>query len=170
MKNLTKLIGAIAIGVVFGFTYAFLFSSLLLTACTGGPQAAEPAVPAWARNVEAIYPRTAYIAQKGEGGARQDAELAALGAISYYFESEINAGQSSRSVWTARDGVTSAEFRTETETIVQSQTRMVAVRYAEDPWQNPATGIQNISVMNYLKECLSAYFGMRASPILINPA
>jgi hypothetical protein len=90
--------------------------------------------------MEAVYPRTAYIAQRGEGGTRQDAELAALNAISYYFESEINAGQSSRSVWTERNGATSTESRTETETIVQSQTRMVAVRYGEAPWQNPATG------------------------------
>jgi hypothetical protein len=90
--------------------------------------------------VEAVYPRAAYIAQRGEGGTRQDAELAALGAISYYFASEINASQSSRSVWTERDGVTNAESRTEAETIARSQTRMVAVRYAEDPWRNPATG------------------------------
>jgi hypothetical protein len=90
--------------------------------------------------MEAVYPRAAYIAQRGEGGDRQDAELAALSAISYYFESEINARQSNRSVWTERDGVTSAESRTEAETMVQSQTRMAAVRYAEDPWQNPSTG------------------------------
>jgi hypothetical protein len=31
-------------------------------------------------------------------------------------------------------------------------------------------GLQNISVMNYLKDCLSAYFGMGPSPNLINMA
>jgi hypothetical protein len=117
-----------------------VLSVLILSACAGGPQAAESAAPAWVHSIEAVYPRSAYIAQKGEGNARRDAELAALGAISYYFESEINARQSNRSVWTERDGLTSAESRTEAETIVRSQTRMVAVRYAEDPWQNPATG------------------------------
>jgi hypothetical protein len=30
--------------------------------------------------------------------------------------------------------------------------------------------LQNISVMYYLKECLSAYFGKRLSPVLINQA
>jgi hypothetical protein len=30
--------------------------------------------------------------------------------------------------------------------------------------------LQNIPVMNYLKECLSAYFGMRPSPALVYPA
>jgi hypothetical protein len=29
--------------------------------------------------------------------------------------------------------------------------------------------LQNISVMNYLKECLSAHFGMKPFPILVNP-
>jgi hypothetical protein len=110
----------------------------VLAACAAGPRAAE--APPWARSVEAVYPRDEYIAQRGEGGSRQEAELAALAAISYYFESEINAGQSSRRVWTEQNGVTAAESRTETETIVRSQTRLVAVRYAEDPWQNPATG------------------------------
>jgi hypothetical protein len=90
--------------------------------------------------VETVYPRAGYIARRGEGSARQEAELAALSAISFYFESEINAGQSSRNVWTEQKGVTGSESRTETETIVRSQTRMVAVRYAEDPWLNPATG------------------------------
>jgi hypothetical protein len=113
---------------------------LFLAACAGGPQTAEPAAPPWARNVEAVYPRSAYIAQRGEGATRQEAELAALSAISFYFESEIDAGQSSRRVWTEQNGVTNTESQTETNTIVQSQTRMVAVRYAEDPWRNPATG------------------------------
>jgi hypothetical protein len=91
--------------------------------------------------VETVYPRAAYIAQRGEGNTRQEAELAALSAISYYFESEISAEQSSRSVWTGQNGVTNAESRTEENTLVRSQTRMVAVRYAEDPWLNPAAGV-----------------------------
>jgi hypothetical protein len=33
-----------------------------------------------------------------------------------------------------------------------------------------ACTLRNISVMNYLKECLSAYFGKRPPPVLINPA
>jgi hypothetical protein len=31
-------------------------------------------------------------------------------------------------------------------------------------------GLQNIPVMNYLKECLSAYFGLRPFPDLVNQA
>jgi hypothetical protein len=111
---------------------------LFVAACAGTPRTAEP--PAWAHNVEDVYPRTAYIAQRGEGRTRQEAELAALGALSFYFESEISAGQSGRRVWTEQNGVTNTESRTETETTVRSQTRLTAVRYAEDPWYNPAAG------------------------------
>jgi hypothetical protein len=127
MKNHVSVLGVICAGFL-----------PFIAACAVGPQTAEP--PPWARNVEAVYPRDAYIAQRGEGGTRQEAELAALGAISFYFESEISAGESSRRSWTEKDGVTNTESRTETNTAVQSQTRMVAVRYAEDPWLNPGTG------------------------------
>ncbi|MDR2143973.1 MAG: hypothetical protein LBP29_06360 [Treponema sp.] len=115
------------------FYAGFLFFT---AACASGPQTAAPS---WARNVEAVYPRAAYIAQRGEGATRKEAELAALGAISFYFESEINAEESSRQSWTEQNGITNTESRTETSTLVQSQTRLVAVRYAEDPWHNPGT-------------------------------
>jgi hypothetical protein len=110
------------------------FLAVFVVSCAGTPQNTE--APAWARNVEAAYPRAAYIAQRGEGKTRQDAELAALNAISFYFESEINAEESTRQSWTERDGATSTESRTETSTLVRSQTRLVAVRYAEDAWVN----------------------------------
>jgi hypothetical protein len=111
--------------------------AVLLAACAGMPQNAD--APLWARNVEAAYPRAAYIAQRGEGTTRREAELAAMNSISFYFESEIDAEESLRRSWTERNGVTDAESRTETNTVVRSQTRLVAVRYAEDPWVNPAT-------------------------------
>lgn len=113
-------------------------AALLLAACAGTPRNAEP--PDWARNMEAVYPRSEYIAQRGEGKTRRDAEIAAAAAISYYFESEITAEESSRSSWTERGGAASTESRTEANTLVRSQTSLVAVRYAEDAWVNPATG------------------------------
>jgi hypothetical protein len=112
----------------------------LLAACAGTPQNTQAEAPAWALNLEAVYPRSAYIAQRGEGDTRREAELAALNSISFYFESEINAEESLRRSWTERNGVTSAESRTEANTLVRSQTRLVAVRYAEDPWVNPGVG------------------------------
>jgi hypothetical protein len=113
----------------------------LLAACAGTPRGTPSAAPGWARNVETVYPRAAYIAQRGQGDSRQSAELAALSAISFYFESEIVAEQSSRQSWTEQIGVINAESRTEANTLVRSQTRLTAVRYAEDPWFNPAAGI-----------------------------
>jgi hypothetical protein len=114
----------------------------LLAACAGTPRNAEAPqnteTPPWARNVEAAYPRAAYIAQRGEGGTRREAELAAMNNISFYFESEISAEESLRQSWTERNGAADTESRTETSTLVRSQTRLVAVRYAEDPWVNPA--------------------------------
>jgi hypothetical protein len=114
----------------------------LFAACAGTPQNA--AVPAWAGNMEALYPRSAYIAQQGQGSTRQEAELAALNGISFYFESEITseitAEESFRQSGTGEESRSSAESRLHTSTLVRSQTRLLAVRYAEDPWVNPATG------------------------------
>jgi hypothetical protein len=91
--------------------------------------------------MEAVYPRADYVAQRGAGATRQAAELAALGAVSFYFESEISAEESSRQSWTGQDGLAAAEARTEANTLVRSQTRLVALRYAEDPWFDPAAGV-----------------------------
>jgi hypothetical protein len=114
----------------------------LLAACAGTPQNTD--TPAWARNVEAVYPRSAYIARRGEGVTRQEAELAALNGISFYFESEISseiiAEESFSQSGTGQDSRTSAESRIETSTLVRSQTRLMAVRYADPPWVNPTSG------------------------------
>jgi hypothetical protein len=64
-----------------------------------------------------------------------------LNAISFYFESEVNAEESVRRSWTEQNGLTSTESRTESNTLLRSQTRLVAVRYAEDTWYNPATRV-----------------------------
>ncbi|GMO42404.1 MAG: hypothetical protein Pg6C_03900 [Treponemataceae bacterium] len=103
-----------------------------LSSCAGDP--VTP--PDWAQKVQSVYSQAAYIAQRGEGKTRQDAELDAAGAVARYIESQITAEQSSRRVWT---GDSESESRTETSTVVRSQTRLVALRYAEDPWRNPAT-------------------------------
>jgi hypothetical protein len=114
----------------------------LLAACAGTPQ--NTGAPAWAGNPDALYPRSAYIAQQGQGSTRQEAELAALNGISFYFESEITseitAEESFRRSETGGESRDSAESRLHTSTLVRSQTRLLAVRYAGDPWINPATG------------------------------
>jgi uncharacterized protein (DUF934 family) len=110
---------------------------LLFAACAGTPKSAP--TPGWIPDVQTVYPSGEFIAQRREGDTRQDAELAGLNAISFYFESEITAELSSRESWTAVDGETHTESRIEDTMLVQSQTRLMAVRYAEDPWFNAKT-------------------------------
>jgi hypothetical protein len=107
-----------------------------LAACASGP--AEQPTPPWVVNLEAAYPRSAYIAGLGEGKDRKDAENKALAELSMYFVREASVTRSSRAAWTEQNGVSSSESRTEENILVESQTRLVAVRYAQDPWYNPA--------------------------------
>jgi hypothetical protein len=86
--------------------------------------------------MNAVYPRERFIAYQGRGGSRTQAENAALGVIAGYFESEIIDIQK-----TAARFVNGQEERlTEASTIVASQVSLLAVRYAEDAWKDPATG------------------------------
>jgi hypothetical protein len=107
--------------------------------------------------METVYPRSAYIAQRGEGASRQEAELVALNAVSFYFESEITAEESARQSWSEQNGVTHSESRTETSTLVRSQTRLTAVRYAENPWHNPATGLWESAAFINREEAWTVY-------------
>jgi hypothetical protein len=91
------------------------------------------------RNGEAVYPRAKYIARQAQGKTQKEAELAAVAAISYFFETEVTAEQSLRSLWTEEDGVSSSASREEELILVETQSRLVAVRYAEDPWRDPAS-------------------------------
>ena len=103
--------------------------------CASGP---ETVPPPWAGNIRGTYPPELFITGLGEGASRADAEAKALGEISFYFVREIRAEQSSRTSWLERDGVSSSESQTGESILIESQTRLVAVRYAEDPWFNPA--------------------------------
>jgi hypothetical protein len=109
---------------------------VLIAACAGVPSSGP--APEWALNIQAAYPNSEYIAGRGEGKTQEAAEAKALSEISFYFVRQISAERSSRSSWTEQDGVSAAESRTEENILVESQTRLVAVRYAEDPWFNPA--------------------------------
>ncbi|GHV12196.1 hypothetical protein FACS189491_04760 [Spirochaetia bacterium] len=105
----------------------------LLAACASAPSSPPPE---WAANVQAVYPRSEYVTGRGEGASRQEAENKALAEIAFYFVREITASQSTRAAYTTQGGATSEERRTEEHVLVESQTRLVAVRYAENPWYN----------------------------------
>jgi hypothetical protein len=87
--------------------------------------------PQWTADVSSVYPNEKYIAQRGYGDSRQSAELAGLAAISQYFSAHINTGM--RELITVTDEGSASSLNS--ETFVQSQTKLFAVRYAA-PWYN----------------------------------
>jgi hypothetical protein len=114
-----------------GLLSAGLFIPGMLVSCVSAPQPA----PEWYQNMNAVYPHERFIAYQGRGDTRIQAENAALGVIAGYFESEIIDIQKTSARW-----VNGEEDRlTEVSTIVASQVSLIAVRYAEDAWKDPAT-------------------------------
>jgi hypothetical protein len=90
--------------------------------------------------MRSVYPDDEYIAQQGTGTTKKEAELAALSAISLYFETETSTKRSGSDSWATENGVTTVASRRVSQDIsVQSQTRLIAVRYADTPWYNSAT-------------------------------
>ena len=87
--------------------------------------------PPWTADVEASFPRSDFIAQKGYGPDRKSAETDALSAISRYFSMSISAS-AKETVSVTDQGSTSS---IDSETFVSSQTKLFAVRYTE-PWYN----------------------------------
>jgi hypothetical protein len=58
-----------------------------------------------------------------------------------FFIRETSVERSRRAVWTEQDGLTNTESTTTEEILVASHTRLVAVRFTEDPWYNRSTKI-----------------------------
>jgi hypothetical protein len=111
-----------------------LFAALILAACVSAPVAHAPE---WARDTEAAYPRDRYIAQKGRGTNGEAAKLSALGAVSGYFQTEIQTVTTLEESYAEQDGHSSQSARLDQNTFLRSQTGLFAVRYAE-PWYNRA--------------------------------
>jgi hypothetical protein len=121
---------------------AVLFGvALFLGACASAPTP-EPEIesepPLWALDTRAVYPDREYIAARGEGTTKVGAEAGAVAEISFYFVRQVTAERSSRSSWTTRNNEETTASQTEENVLVESQTRLVTVRLAEDPWFNPA--------------------------------
>jgi hypothetical protein len=118
-----------------GAALPYALFALLLGACATA--AAPP--PAWVFDMSAVYPDGEYVAQQGAGKTPKEAELNGLAAISLYFETKTRVERSGHDSWTRENGTTTAESRRSSEDVnVQSQTSLAAVRYARDPWFNPA--------------------------------
>jgi hypothetical protein len=116
--------------------FVIIISVFICISCVNTPESLPP--PAWAATIQSVYPRDAYITGRGSGSSIQEAETAALAEIALYFVRETNVERSTRSSWVETDGIAATESLTEENIIVESQTRLIAVRYAEDPWFNQA--------------------------------
>ena len=117
------------------FLIALLLAAYLLTACA---TSSAPA-PQWVSSMKDIYPESIYISGLGEGKTRQEAETKALAAISYFFVTQINSSISISETYTRRNGERSSEIRVIDNTAAETQTKLMAVRYSNEPWFNPRT-------------------------------
>ena len=87
--------------------------------------------PLWTADAEAVFPNRDFIAQKGYGIDRKNAENDALSAISRYFSMTINTS-AREAIRVTDEGSTSV---IDSETFVNSQANLFAVNYTE-PWYN----------------------------------
>jgi hypothetical protein len=123
-----------------------LLALVALASCAGGAAvtqppspAAAPARPAWARDLESVYPSGRYIAQTGYGATGEAARDAALAAIARYFTSRVEAESGYNSSETQLNGVsTTREYAYDTARVT-SQVELAAVRYTE-PWRDADAG------------------------------
>lgn len=111
--------------VLFGVS---VVTAIMLLSCATA-NSAKP--PPWTADVEASFPRSDFIAQKGYGHDKKNAETDTLSAISRYFSMSISAS-AKETVSVTDQGSTSF---IDSETFVSSQTKLFAVRSTE-PWYN----------------------------------
>jgi hypothetical protein len=112
-----------------------LMTAALAFACASAPSA-EP--PAWVRNLRDVYPDSDYIVGLGEGSTRDEAENKAMAELSTYFIRQICVERSSQVSWTTLNEAADAQSKTQKDILVESQTRLMAVCYAQDPYFNAA--------------------------------
>ena len=88
--------------------------------------------PEWITGgIDAVYPRSQFIAQEGRGKTRKDGETNALAALSYYFITEVEtSAQSSQSLSTGTGTGVRSSANVNTATFVKSNTSLFAVRYS----------------------------------------
>jgi hypothetical protein len=123
-----------------------LASAIFIPGCGSAPEAPAGDIqppPAWAQaanGLETEYPAARYIAQKGRGPDLTSAQNDGVARISQYFTSEISSFSSSGMSISRVNGETEKETQVKTETFVNSQTDLFAVRYASDSWYNRGEG------------------------------
>ncbi|MDR0411728.1 MAG: hypothetical protein LBH75_07125, partial [Treponema sp.] len=109
---------------------------LVCGSCAGTP--ANTQAPAWVESVESVFPADAYIAVRGTSRSRENLEQDALRSLSLYFETQVSSRSELAESYVEQDGAATQRVSLDQQTLVQTETRLFAVRYAE-PWLNPAT-------------------------------
>jgi hypothetical protein len=116
-----------------GLSGLLLWPLIALAGCASAP---PPAPPAWIGNARGVYPDSGYITGLGEGATRKEAEDKALAELSSYFIRQVSVERSSRASWATQNDLTTAQSATQENILVESQTKLMAVQYAPDPYFN----------------------------------
>jgi hypothetical protein len=117
------------INYAFKKLWAALGCTLAFYSCATTPP------PLWVQDAEAVYPADRYIAQKGYGENSAQAQAAGLDALSRYFVSEVSSTTRASQSYSEQNGAASLTRQVDEQVFIQSQTRLVGVRYT-DPWYN----------------------------------
>lgn len=93
---------------------------------------AKPQVmPDWVQNYRKVYPNSEYLAQRGSGDSAEKAKTDAIGALSRYFQSSVNASLSTTlSSVTTNDSIDEKTVVVD-EVNVQSQVEFFGLEYTE---------------------------------------
>ena len=118
------------------YNIIFTILFLIITQFSFAAGGSDKGQPQWVLNLEEVYPNAQFVTARGEGATRREAETRAAAVISQYFLSQITAEQSSRAVYTTRNDAVNVERQTIDNTVIETQMKITAMRYAQDPWHN----------------------------------
>jgi hypothetical protein len=85
-----------------------------------------------------VFPDGEYIAQRGRGATRQQAEANAAAEIARFLTSEVSSTISERLTYTGTNGEAEETLEISSETYVKSQVSLFGIRYADDAFYDAA--------------------------------
>lgn len=114
---------------VFALKRTFLLVALFVLSF--GIFAKPQVMPDWVQNYRKVYPNSEYLAQRGSGDSAEKAKTDAIGALSRYFQSSVNASLSTTlSSVTTNDSIYEKTVVVD-EVNVQSQVEFFGLEYTE---------------------------------------
>lgn len=113
------------------FTLKKTFLLIVLSVLSFGLYAKPQVLPDWVQNYRKVFPNSEYLAQKGSGDSAEKAKTDATGALSRYFQSNVNANLSTTlSSVTTNDSIDEKTVVVD-EVNVQSQVEFFGLEYTE---------------------------------------